>query len=234
MKLDDAAGGGSRHPGAFAAVCVMTVSLTLLLFGLSIVPPVMLVPGYAAAYLIIAFCIFGPQGKVPRLRQTMAFLVPGVALLAVALLDLGLWAGGWLLGLPAWGILLSHWTPRNAFKAGRLLTFFGLLALGLVAFTINIVYPILSLVLFLLPVIPLIWLAHPIPAYRVGLLQTVSEVFLGLTTVVAAFIIPTPDGSWSLPWSSAGGAAAVGLLTTRWAWGFKRSRPLQPIAALPE
>ncbi len=102
MKLDDAAGGGSRHPGAFAAVCVMTVSLTLLLFGLSIVPPVMLVPGYAAAYLIIGFCIFGPQGKVPRLRQTMAFLVPGVALLAVALLDLGLWAGGWLLGLPAW------------------------------------------------------------------------------------------------------------------------------------
>lgn len=233
MKLDNPAGAGSGHPWAYAAVCVMTVSLTLLLFGLSTAPPAMLVPGYAAAYLIIGFCIFGPQGKVPRLRQIMAFLVPGVALVTVALLDLGFWAGGWLLGLPAWGIVLSRWTPENALKVGRLLTFFGLLVLGLVAFAINIIYPILSLVLFLLPVIPLIRLAHPLPGYRVGLPRTVSGVFLGLATVVAALMIPIPDGSWSLPWSYAGGAAAVGLFTSRWAWGFSRSRPLQPVAALP-
>lgn len=43
----------------------------------------------------------------------------------------------------------------------QLLKFVGLLVLGLVIFTFNVIYPIPSLGLFLLPVIPLIRLAYP-------------------------------------------------------------------------
>jgi hypothetical protein len=40
-------------PWTFAAVCVMVPALTLLVFGLSQVPVVELLPGYVAAYLLI-------------------------------------------------------------------------------------------------------------------------------------------------------------------------------------
>ncbi|MBT2550578.1 hypothetical protein [Arthrobacter sp. ISL-65] len=63
-----------------------------------------------AAYLLIGACVFGPTGMVPSLRQTVAFLLPGALLVPLALTNVGFWCGGWLLGLPAWGRLLSRWT----------------------------------------------------------------------------------------------------------------------------
>lgn len=112
-------------PWPFAAVCVMIVALTLLVFGLTQVPVFQLLPGYAAAYLFIGACIFGPVGKLPSLRQAVAFLLPGALLVVVALLDFGFWCGGWLLGLPAWGPVLSRWTPENPLPAAQVLKFPG-------------------------------------------------------------------------------------------------------------
>ncbi|MFF2346871.1 hypothetical protein [Pseudarthrobacter sp. NPDC058119] len=102
----------TRPQWTFAAVCVMVVSMALLLFGLSQVPSLQLLPGYVAAYLLIGACIFGPAGKL-SLRQAVAFLLPGALLVVLALLNMGFWAGGWLLGLPAWGLLLTRWTSEN-------------------------------------------------------------------------------------------------------------------------
>lgn len=83
-----------RHPWTFAAVCFMVPTLTLLMFGLTQVPVIELLPGYVAAYLLIGACIFGPTCKVPALRQAVAFLLPGALLIALALLGFGFWAGG--------------------------------------------------------------------------------------------------------------------------------------------
>lgn len=217
MTCRDAGQNRSQHPWTFTAVCVMVVSMTLLLFGLSEMPAFQLLPGYVAAYLLIGFCIFGPVGKPLLLRQATVFLLPGALLLVLGLLNMGLWAGGWLLGLPAWGVLLSRWTPEYALKIGQVLKFLGLLVLGLVIFTFNMIYPIPSLGLFLLPFIPLIRQTYP--EYRAGSLQTVVEIFLGIATVAAAFAIPTPEGAWSSPWIEAGGAATVGLMIAFWARG---------------
>ena len=118
----------------------MVPALTLLVFGLTQVPVIELLPGYIAAYLLIGACIFGPIRKVPSLRQTAAFLLPGALLVVLALLNLGFWAGGWLLGLPAWGLLLSLWMSENPLRIGQPLKFLGLLALGLVIFTFNAVF----------------------------------------------------------------------------------------------
>jgi len=93
-----------RRPRTFAAVCVMVPALTLLVFSLAD-PIIQLLPWYAVAYLLIGACIFVPIGKLPSLRQAVAFLFPGALLAPLALLNLGFWAGGWLLGLPAWGLL---------------------------------------------------------------------------------------------------------------------------------
>jgi len=226
MTLGDATPSHSQRPWTFAAVCVMVLSLTLLVFGLSQVPPLQLLPGYVTAYLLIGFCIFGPAGKPPLRRQATAFLLPGALLVAMALLDLGFWAGGWLLGLPAWALLLSRWTPENPLKIGRLLKFLGLLVLGLVIFTFNVIYPVPSLGLFLLPVIPLVRLAYP--EYRFRTLQAVVEVLMGVAVVLIAFVIPTPEGSWSSLWIYAGGAATAGLMIAFWAGGLpRRSRRLR-------
>jgi hypothetical protein len=48
-----------------------------------------------AAYLLIGACIFVPTGKLPSLRQAVAFLLPCALLAPLALLNLGFWAGGW-------------------------------------------------------------------------------------------------------------------------------------------
>ncbi len=207
-------------PWTFAAVCVMVVALTLLVFGLSQVPVIELLPGYVAAYLLIGACIFGPTRNVPSLRQTVAFLLPGALLLVLALLDFGFWCGGWLLGLPAWGLLLSRWAPGNALRVGQVLTFLALLVLGLVIFTFNAIYPIPSLGLFLLPVIPTVRLAYP--EYRARSLQATVEVLLAVAAVVVAFAIATPEGAYSSPWVHAGGAATVGLMIMFWARGIPR------------
>lgn len=150
-----------RHPWTFAAVCFMVLTLTLLMFGLTQVPVIELLPGYVAAYLLIGACIFGPTCKVPALRQAVAFLLPGALFIALALLGFGFWAGGWLLGLPAWGLLLSRWTPGNPHRVGQVLAFLAVLVLGMAIFTFNIICVVFSLGLFLLPVIPLI--AWPTP-----------------------------------------------------------------------
>ena len=203
----------------------MVVSMALLLFGLSQVPPLQLLPGYAAAYLLIGACIFGPAGKL-SLRQAAAFLLPGALLVVLALLNLGLWAGGWLLGLPAWGLMLTRWTSENPLRVLQVLKFLGLLVLGLAIFAFNVIYPIPSLGLFVLPVIPLVRLAYP--EYRARPLQAAVEILLGLVTVVAAFAVPTPEGSWSSPWTLAGGAATAGLMIAFWARGLpRRSRRLK-------
>lgn len=208
------------RPWTFAAVCVMVLALTLLVFGLTQVPVIELLHGYVVAYLLIGLCIFGPTRKLPALRQAVAFLLPGALLVPMALLDLGFWAGGWLLGLPGWGLLVSRWTPENLLRVGHVLAFVGLLVLGMAIFTFNVIYPIPSLGLFLLPIIPLVRLACP--EYRARPLQAAAEVLLALAVIGIAFSIPTPEGSWSSPWTYAGGAATAGLMIAFWARGFPR------------
>ncbi|MDQ0680547.1 hypothetical protein QFZ30_003929 [Arthrobacter pascens] len=66
-----------RQPWVFAAVCVMVLALTLLLFGWRPFSLIQLLPGYIAAYLLIGACIFAPLGKLPSVRQAVAFLLPG-------------------------------------------------------------------------------------------------------------------------------------------------------------
>lgn len=216
-----------RHPWTFAAVCVMVVALTLLVFGLTQVPVAQLLPWYAAAYLAIGATIFGPRGKLPSLRQAVAFLLPGALLVGVALLDLGFWCGGWLLGLPAWGLLVSMWTPVDRLPAAQVLKFLGLLLLGMVIFTFNIIWVIFSITVFLLPAIPLIRLARP--GYTATPLQIVAEVLLAVVAVVVAVALPTPEGSYSAPWMHAGGAATAGLMIAFWARGLpRRSARLRP------
>ncbi|MDQ0869188.1 hypothetical protein QFZ70_001661 [Arthrobacter sp. V1I9] len=90
----------------------------------------------------------------------------------------------------------------------------------------NGIWPVFSLGLFLLPVIPLIRLAYP--EYRALPLQTGVELFLAVTAVVVAFVTPTPEGAWASPWVYAGGAATAGLMTAFWARGLpRRSRRTQ-------
>ncbi|BCW78879.1 hypothetical protein NicSoilC5_08980 [Arthrobacter sp. NicSoilC5] len=190
----------------------MVVAVGVLIFGLSRVPAINLLPGYTAAYLLVGVCIFGPLGVWLSLRQAVAFLLPGALLVPLALLNLGFWAGGWLLGLPAWGLLLSRWTSGNPLRPMQLLKFLGLLVVGLVIFTFNAIYPIPSLGLFVLPVIPLVRLAYPERR-----LQAAVELLLSIATVWIAFAIPTPEGAWSSPWTHAGGAATVGLMISYWA-----------------
>ncbi|WP_307427112.1 hypothetical protein [Pseudarthrobacter defluvii] len=198
----------------------MVAALTLLIFGSHPESLIQLLPGYVLAYLLIGVCIFGPVGKWPSPRQAVAFLLPGALLVFLALLNLGFWAGGWLLGLPAWGLLLSRWTLDNPLKPVQLLKFLGLLVLGLAMFTFNVIWVVFTPGLFLLPIIPLVRLAYP--EYRARPLQAAAEILLAITAVVLALVIPTPEGSWTSPWSYAGGAATAGLMITYWAWRLPR------------
>jgi len=226
MTWGDATPNINRRPWSLAAVCVMVASLTLLVFGLTQVPVIELLPGYVVAYMFIGVCIFGPTGKLPLIRQAVVFLLPGALFVVLALLNLGFWCGGWLLGLPAWGLMLSRWTSANALRAVDVLKFLGLLVLGLAVFMFNIIWVVFSLGLFLLPIIPLVRLAYP--EYRARPLQAAVEVVLAVAAVVVAFAIPTPEGSWSSPWMYAGGAATAGLMITYWAWRLpRRSRRRQ-------
>jgi hypothetical protein len=203
----------------------MVPALALLIFNLAD-PIIQLLPWYAAVYLLIGACIFGPIRKVPWVRQAVAFFLPGALLVVLALLGLGFWAGGWLLGLPALGLLLSRWTSENLLRVGQVLKFLGLLVLGMAIFTFNIIWAVFSLGLFLLPVIPLVRLAYP--EYRARPLQAGVEMFLAVAAVVVAFAIPTPEGAWASPWIYAGGAATAGLMIAFWARGVpRRSRRTQ-------
>lgn len=226
MTLGDVDATPSPRPLTFAAVCIMVVAMALLSYGMTQVSStIQLLPGYLTAYLLIGTCIFGPVGTV-SLRQAAAFLLPGALLVVLALLNLGLWAGGWMLGLPAWGLQLSRWTSENPLRVFQLLKFVGLLVLGLVIFTFNVIYPFPSLGLFVLPVIPLVRLAYP--EYRARPLQAAVEVVFAVVAVVTAVAIPTPEYSWSSPWTLAGGAATVGLMIAFWASGLpRRSRRAQ-------
>jgi len=219
MTLGDATPNTDRRPWTFAAVCVMVPALTLMVFNLAD-PVIQLLPWYVAIYLLIGACIFGPTRKLPSLRQAVAFLLPGALLVPLALTNVGWWCGGWLLGLPAWGLLLSRWTPEDPLPAVQVLKFLGLLLLGMTIYTFNGIYPIPSLGLFLLPIIPLVRLAYP--EYRARPLQAAVEVVLAVAAVVIAFAIPTPEGSWSSPWTYAGGAATAGLMIAYWAWRLPR------------
>lgn len=215
MKPADA-----RHPWTFAAVCVMVITVTLLVHGLTQMPAIQLLPGYVAAYLLIGVCIFGPVGRMPSPRQSVAFLLPGVLLVVLALLDLGFWCGGWLLGLPAWGLLLSRWAPENKLPGVQVLKFLALLVLGLVIFTFtgfSLVF--FSLAIFLLPLVP-IRLAYP--DFRAHRLQAGVEVLVSAVAVVLALMLPTPEGSWASPLTHAGGATAAGLMIAFWARGIPR------------
>ena len=114
----------------------MVPALTLMVFNLAD-PVIQLLPWYVATYLLIGACIFGPTRKLPSLRQAVAFLLPGALLAPLALTNVGWWCGGWLLGLPAWGLLLSRWTPGNPLPAVQVLKFLGLLLLGMTIYTFN-------------------------------------------------------------------------------------------------
>jgi len=211
-----------RQPWTFAAVSVMVIAATLLVHGLTQIPTIQLLPGYVAAYLLIGACIFVPGARMPSPSQAVAFLLPGALLVTLAFLDLGFWCGGWLLGLPAWGLLLSRWTPENKLPVVRVLKFLGLLVLGLAVFMLNGVigiFLVFSLAIFLLPLVP-IRLVYP--DFRAHLLQMSVEVLLSVSAVVLALILPTPEGSWSSPMIHAGGAAAAGLMIAFWAQGIPR------------
>lgn len=140
-------------------MAVMVIAMTLLVTGMSQMPTIQLLPGYAASYLLIGVCIFGPVGRMPSPRQAVAFLLPGVLLVMLAFLDLGFWCGGWLLGLPAWGLLLSRWTPENKLPVVRVLKFLALLFLGLAFFMLNGfigIFLVFGLgAIFLLPLAPI-------------------------------------------------------------------------------
>ncbi|WP_258805907.1 hypothetical protein [Pseudarthrobacter sp. NS4] len=212
-----------RQPGTFTAVSVMVIAMTLLVTGLARMPAIQLLPGYVAAYLLISVCIFGPVGRMPSPRQAVAFLTPGMLLVILAFLDLGFWCGGWLLGLPAWGLLLSRWTPKNKLPVVRVLKFLVLLVLGLAIFMLNGfigIFFVFSIgAIFLLPLVP-VRLAYP--DFRAHLLQTSVEVLLSLAAVVLALLLPNPEGSWSSPLGQTGGAAAAGLIIAFWARGIPR------------
>jgi hypothetical protein len=212
-----------RQPWTFAAVSVMVIAMTLLVTGLSQMPAIQLLPGYVAAYVLIGVCIFGPPGRMPSVTQSVAFLLPGVLLVMLAFLDLGFWCGGWLLGLPAWGLLLSRWTPENKLPVVRVLKFLALLILGLAIFMLNGFNGIFLLfsfgALLLLLLVP-VRLAYP--DFRAHLLQTSVEVLLSVAAVVLAFLLPSPEGSWTSPLTHAGGAAAAGLITVFWARNIPR------------
>ena len=212
-----------RRPWTLTAVCVVVNAIAVLLFGLRPVSLIEMLPGYAAAYLLVGVCIFGPARKLPSPGQALVFLLPGALLVPLALLNLGFWAGGWLLGLPAWGLLLSRWTRENPLRPIQLLKFLGLLVLGLVIFTFNAVYPVATVGLLLLPVIPLVRFAYPGRRLQAGV-----ELLLGVATVWIAIAMPSPEGAWSSPSVHAGGAATVGLMIAVWARGLpRRSRRLQ-------
>jgi hypothetical protein len=200
----------------------MVIAVTLLVNGLAQVPAIQLLPGYVAAYLLIGAFIFGPLGTMPSPRQSFAFLLPGVLLVIVAFLNFGFWCGGWLLGLPAWGLLLSRWTPENKLPTAQVMKFLALLILGLTIFMLNGIagtFLLLSLAIFLLPLIP-IRLAYP--DFRAHLGQTSVEVLLSVAAVVLALMLPAPEGSWFSPLTHAGGATAAGLMIVFWAQGFPR------------
>lgn len=222
MTLGDAA----QRPWMLAAVCLMVLAITLLLFGPPRESVLDLLPGYVAAYLLIGACVFGPARKLPSLRQALAFLLPGSLLAPLALLDLGFWAGGWLLGLPAWGLLLSGRTAQSPLPLVQILQFLCLLVLGLAIFTFNAIYPVFGLGLYLLPLVALGQLADP--EYRSRPLQAAVEGLLSVAAVATALAIPTPEGSWTSPWTYAGGASTVGLMIAFWAKGIRfRSRRLR-------
>lgn len=208
-----------RRPWTFAAVCVMVPALTLMVFNLAD-PVIQLLPWYAATYLLIGACIFGPSRRVPSLRQAVAFLLPGALLVPLALTNVGWWCGGWLLGLPAWGLLLSRWTRENPLPAGQVLKFLGLLVLGMAIYTLNIIYPFFSFTVFFLPVISVVRLTDR--DYRSRPLQAAVETLLALAAVVVALAIPAPEGAYSAPWMYAGAAASAGLMIAYWARGIPR------------
>ncbi|MBE4720505.1 hypothetical protein DAD99_20895 [Pseudarthrobacter sp. AB1] len=194
----------------------MVPALTLLVYWLTQVPAIQLLPWYVAAYLLIGACIFGPAGKLPSLRLAVAFLLPGVLLVVRAVLDYGFWCGGWLLALPAWGRLLSRWTAESTLLMGQVLKLLGSWVLGLVIFAFTgFILVFFGLTVFLLPFIPLIRLRNP--AYRGRPTQATVEILLAMAAVVVAVALPTPEGAYSAPWMYSGGAATAGLMIAYWA-----------------
>ncbi|WP_258802356.1 hypothetical protein [Pseudarthrobacter sp. NS4] len=59
----------------------MVVALTLLVFGLTQLPVIELLPRYAAAYLLVGACIFAPVDKLPSFT---VFLLPAIPLIRLA------------------------------------------------------------------------------------------------------------------------------------------------------
>lgn len=217
----------TRHPWTFAAVSVMVIAVTLLVQGLNQLPAIRMLPGYVAAYLLIGACIFGPVGTRPSPRQSVAFLLPGILLVVLAVLDLGLWCGGWLLGLPAWGLLLSRWAPGHRLPVVQVLKFLAVLVLGLVVFMFTgFTLVFFSLAVFLLPLLP-IRLAYP--NFRAHRLQAGVEVLLAVAAVALALMLPAQEGAWTSPFIHAGGAATAGLMTAFAAGDLpRRSARLRP------
>ena len=204
-------------------MAVMVIAMTLVVSGMSQMQTIQLLPGYVAACLLIGVCIFGPVGRMPSPRQAVAFLLPGVLLVMLAFLDLGFWCGGWLLGLPAWGLLLSRWTSENRLPVVRVLKFLALLVLGLAFFMLSGfigIFLVFSLAaIFLLPLTP-IRLFYP--GFRAHSVQTGGELLLSMAAVVLALLLPTTEASWSSSLIYAGGAAAAGLTIAFWAEGIPR------------
>ena len=200
----------TRHPWTFAAVSVMVIAVTLLVQGLNQLPAIRMLPGYVAAYLLIGACIFGPVGRTPSLRQSVAFLLPGVLLVVLAVLNLGLWCGGWLLGLPAWGLLLSRWAPGHRLPVVQVLKFLAVLVLGLVVFMFTGFTVVFSLAVFLLP---LLAIRLACPNFRAHRAQAGVEVLLAVAAVALALMLPAQEGAWTSPFIHAGGAATAGLMT---------------------
>jgi len=204
------------RPWTFAAVCIMVIAMTVLLFGLSWGPADALTPVYFEAYLLIGTCIFGPAGKWPSLAQAAAFLLPGVVLALLALLGAGFWCGLWLLGLPGWGVLLARTATEGRLPTARILTFLGLLVVGSLVLVLTGFYLFLfAPAVLLLPVISLVRVAHPY--YKENPLRPALEIFLAVAAVVLAIALPNQPGSWTSLFTYAGGATVAGLMIGYWA-----------------
>lgn len=218
--LTEASGPG--RPWTVAAVAVSIIGILLLLLGLGTRPDTELLPGYVVVYAVIGLFMFGPGIKEVSWGQLLAFVVPGLVMVALWALGTGYWGGLWLLGLPAWAIICRRWRSYGRGRqAGKLALFVALLAAASLFFVLYGFYPIFGLAL--LALVPAVPLAHFIasPGYRRRPLQAATEFLLSCAVVIVALTLP--DLGWTSPEGFASAGVLVGLLMA----GRAGRRPIQ-------
>lgn len=205
-----------------AAVSVSIIGILLLLLKLGTRPDPELLPGYVVVYAVIGLFMFGPGVREVSRGQLLAFVVPGLVMVALWALGTGYWGGLWLLGLPAWAIICRRWRSYDRGRQARKLALFLLLlAASSLFFVFHALYPIFGLAL--LALVPAVPLAHFIasPDYRHRPLQAATEFLLACAVVAVALTLP--ELGWTSPEGFASAGVLVGLLMAGWAG----RRPIQ-------